>query len=156
MGNYITIADLVPANLPLARALQLVDDGRVGLDTNGALRTEHNAIINDAIRGAESDAESYACARYSSAALRAAKPEAFVQKVIDLALVKLAERRPPLSDDMVRKADSAIAWLRDLAKRVVSLGIDEMVAEKTEAQGGAEAVNSGPDPMMDSTSLEGL
>lgn len=113
--SYITAAD-IEERLGTAAYVLLTDDAG-----SGSADTEK---VEEARAGAEGEANSYLATRYATPVDLAAHPElAAVLKslVLDLAEYRLHSRRPPMSADLVRRRDEAVAWLERVATGAVQL-----------------------------------
>lgn len=92
--------------------IQLTDrDG-----SNGAIV---DAVLNQAMTNAESEADSYLGAAY--ALPLPSVPDVLKSMVGDIARYRLWDKEA--SEEVLRRYERAIAWFRDVSKGVVSLGI---------------------------------
>lgn len=98
------------------------------------------AVADVALREASSEADSYLAARYA-VPLLAPYPERLVGAVCDIARFSLwTEAR----EDVVLRAEAARAWLKDVAKGLVALGVPSAQAEPAGATSSDGVAFSAP------------
>jgi phage gp36-like protein len=113
--SYVTASD-VQQRLGDALYVQLTDDEGAG--------AAHEGRVNEAIDGADGEANSYIGRRYvvpvdvSGQGLMADVLKSFV---LDLVEHRLHARRPPVSQDVVLKRAEALVWLKRVADGEVVL-----------------------------------
>lgn len=123
MALYATLADLI-ARFREAELVQLTD-----LDNQGAIVV---GTVDKAIADASAVIDAYLAPRY--ALPLATVPRVLLNICCDLARAQLYE--DAITDQVQKRADAAMALLRDIGKGNVSLGVDQA--------GAAEPVDAGP------------
>lgn len=88
-------------------------------DRDGSTGTIVDAVLNQAMANAESEADSYLGSAY--ALPLPSIPDVLKSMVGDIARYRLWDKEA--SEEVQRRYERAIAWFRDIAKGVVSLGI---------------------------------
>lgn len=107
---YATVADLVAA-FGEVEIIQLTD--RAGLGT------VDDAVAQEALDRASSEADSYLEARYPVPLGSA--PKALVATVCDIARYRLSGGDSPETDPIASRYKLAVAWLRDISRGLASL-----------------------------------
>ncbi len=111
--GYITLDDLVKAISP-ERLTALTDDENLG--------TINESVVNHAIAVASAEIDAYVGSRYR-VPLETAHP--IIRKLcVDLALYALHQRLDRVTDGVRAAYDNAVRLLRDIAKGLVSLGVE--------------------------------
>ncbi|HBD18677.1 MAG TPA: DUF1320 domain-containing protein [Arenimonas sp.] len=132
-----------------ATAQELSD--RVGSDALAAVSDrDGDAVIEDeavthALDDASADIDSYLAARYTLPL--AAAPAAVKRVCIDIAMYHLSGNRT--TEEVEKRYKNAIAWLRDIAKGVATLG------DSPAAPSGGGASFAGGERLMTRTDLKG-
>lgn len=92
----------------------------VDRDVNGAVDDD---AVTAAFANASSKADSYLSERYSVPVTPV--PDALVECVVDLAIYRLSSGPGAgLTDEKAKRADAALAWLKDIAKGLANLAVD--------------------------------
>ena len=134
--SYIVQSDLL-GQISNAQLIQLTDDAKTGaVDTTK---------ITQAIDGAESEVDGYVATKYT-VPVAAPVPQLVKELSIDIAIYRLYRRRQRIPDDVKKAYDDAIARLKDIAKGLLTLGIDPPPGESSKA---AQGEVSGPDRVFD-------
>lgn len=115
--TYATLADLTTlvGEAELVRLTDRADPPGGQIDT---------AVVDRALRAADGEIDSYIGARYSLPL--ATVPEVLKDKACDIAFYKL--HTVTLPEDVAKRYDDAIAWLKSIAAGRASLGVDEAPA----------------------------
>ncbi len=113
--GYISNAD-IEERLGTASYVQLTDDTGTG---------EADADkVDEARLGAEGEVDSYLARRYAVPIDVTSHPElaGLLRSIaLDLAEFRLHCRRPPVSEDVLRKRDATISWLSQVARGAIVL-----------------------------------
>ncbi|MCF8719215.1 gp436 family protein [Nitrospina gracilis] len=120
MGNYIAKADLLEL-VPLADLVALTDDNNTG--------SEDDTKIDGMIADAEGTVDGYLATRYDTPL--ATVPNIIKTITVDVAVYRLHGRRQGPPEDVVKRYEDAIRYLRDIAKGVVTLGVDTPAPDST-------------------------
>jgi phage gp36-like protein len=83
--------------------------------------TVNTARLQQALDDASEEIDTYLQERYDLTQLRADPPRRLVRICADIARYTLAKNRPP--EDYRQRYEDAIAWLKDVAKGIASLGL---------------------------------
>ncbi len=124
--TYIVQDDLL-AQVSEDQLLQLTDDDKVG---------EIDATkVDQAIAGAEAEAESYINVKYR-VPVAAPIPQRVKDLCVDIAVYRLYKRRQSAPDKVLKAYDYAIAFLKDVAAGRATLGIEPIPPISQKAGGG--------------------
>ena len=115
-------------------------------DGNGAADV---GVIERALKGADATINSYIETRYSLPL--ASTPEKLTDTACEIARYKLYTDGAP--EQVAEDYKNAIAWLKDVAAKRASLGLDD-AAEETPSTGGPQI--SAPDRVFTKASLSGF
>jgi phage gp36-like protein len=133
--GYATLDD-VEARLGPVVSVQLTDDEGTG--------NANVARLADAVAAAEAEIDSRLACRYAVPLDVAAEPDAAAllrALTLDLAEHRLHARRPPMPEDVARKATAAREWLHDLLVGRARLPLSQAAPGST--AGGIVAGTSG-------------
>ena len=124
---------------------QLTDDENLGIINQGR--------VDAAINSAYAKAYSYFAVRYTVPF--AVEPESVTNAVADVAVKFLYSRKvEKMPEERQSAFDTAIAWFKDVAKGVATLGVDPAPAATTE--GGAETNITTSDRIFTKDSMGGF
>lgn len=121
--SYCSIADFVE----IFGEAEAIDASN--LDDPSAT-TINEIRLQQALDDASDEIDSYLAERYNLAAVRANPPRRLIRVCADIARYTIVKNLPP--EDYRQRYEDAIAWLKDLARGLVSLGLtptDETVPE---------------------------
>ncbi len=141
--SYILQADLL-GQISNAQLIQLTDDAQSG--------TVDAAKVTQAIAEAEAEVNGYVATKHS-VPLAAPIPDLVKQLSVDIAIYRLYHRRQRVPDDVRKSYEDAVAKLKDIAKGVLTLGIDPPPAESSKATSGEVF---GPERVFDRDKLGGF
>jgi phage gp36-like protein len=96
-------------------------------------------VIDAALAAATSEMDSYIGAKYTLPLN--STPAVLTDKCVDIALYRLSQRPGAMTDEIKDRFEKALAWLRDVSRGVVSLGVDP--SPPSQGGGGVQLV-SGP------------
>ena len=111
--DYATEQDIVDAYGQDALVLAADRDGD-GIADAG--------VVAEALSAASAEMDSYIGAKYDLPL--PSVPEVLKAKCVDVALYRLAQRPGAMTDEIKDRYEKALAWLKDLARGLVSLGIE--------------------------------
>lgn len=146
--GYVTNADIEKRVGPAAY-VQLTDDEGTG--------SANEDRVDEARLGAEGEADSYLARRHAVPVDLSGHPQVqavLVGFVLDLAVYRLHARRPPVPQDVVRRREEAVRWLRGVAEGEVYLPAGDVV--EANPAGGIVAEASSAERMFDRSGLERL
>ncbi len=123
---------------------QLTDDDKAG--------TPDENKINRAIAEAEAEVNGYVATKYA-VPVAAPTPVLLKSLSIDIAIYRLWRRRQRVPDENRKAYEDAVAKLKDIAKGVLTLGIDPAPAESTKGSSGEVF---GPERVFDRDKLGGF
>lgn len=123
---YIVQADLL-SQISEHQLVQLTDDEKTGLVVD--------ARVDEAIGSAEAEVNGYVATRYA-VPVAAPAPDLIKKLSITITVYLLYRRRQRVPDDVRTAYEDAIAMLKDIARGVITLGIDPPPAESTKASAG--------------------
>lgn len=112
---YVTNADVIE-RMGTSTAVQLADDNGDG--------TADTGVLDEARLSAEAEVNSFLARRYQTPIDLIVHPELvdmLAGITLDLVEDRLRSRRPPVSEDVVRRAESTRLWLERLADGTVEL-----------------------------------
>jgi len=139
---YCTQSDILES-LDQTTLIQLTDDaGTEGIDASAVAR---------AIADADAEIDGYCGSRYSVPF--ATVPDIIRKFSVAIAVKNLFSRRRGAPDNRRKDYDDAIAFLKDVAKGVASLGVND--PDGTPAASNAPDID-GPDRVFDRDNLEGF
>ena len=139
---YCILADIKKA-ISEAVLIQLTDD-----DNIGAIITEN---VTKAIARADAEIDGYCAVKY--AVPFTTVPPVVAGLSLDMSIYYLYKRRT-VSEDVQKSYDNAIARLKDIAKGLLSLGVDPPPAASTSE--GAESNKSVSDRIFTRDTMKGF
>jgi phage gp36-like protein len=140
---YITNAD-IQTRLGNATYVQLADDNGDG--------TADTAVVDEARVAAEGELESYLAVRHAvpvDLSVHAELAGLLKSAALELAEYRLRLRRPPVSEDALRRREQIVEWLRGIASGLVMLP-----SLTTPAGRGTMARSSGEERMLSREEME--
>jgi phage gp36-like protein len=146
--SYLANSD-IEKRLGTAAYVQLTDDEGTG--------SANEDRVDEARLGAEGEANSYLARRYAVPVDLSGHPElaAVLESfVLDLAEYRLHGRRPPVSQDVLRRRQEAVQWLWRVAEGQVYLPAAAAPAAGTSS--GTVAEVSGAERVFDRDELDRL
>jgi len=126
-----------------AELVRLTDDASAG--------TVDADVVAAAIAGAEAEIDSYVGRRHTVPL--SPVPPVVRDRAVDIAVYRLYKRRRKANDDVRKSYEDALAWLKDVAKGLVSLGVDD--PDATPSPTHRPSID-GPDRIFDRDKLEGF
>lgn len=138
---YIVQADLL-AQLSNAQLIQLTDDAKTG--------SVDAAKVTQGITDAEAEINGFLATRYSTP-VAAPVPDLIKKLSIDVTIYNLYRRRQRIPQDVRQAYEDAIKKLEQIAKGLITLGIDPPPAESSKATQGE---TFGPARVFDRGKLE--
>lgn len=145
---YATITDLLKDSSEV-ELLQLADDAQTGDINDAAVQS----ILNDALSDASGLVDSYAAARYLVPLSPA--PAVIVRHTSTMAIYLLFLRREVLPEVRKDAYLATIRWLENLAKGLVTLGVEQATAAPAPeaAVGGPQSSSDVGDRVFTRTTL---
>jgi phage gp36-like protein len=146
--GYVTNADIEKRVGPAAY-VQLTDDEGTG--------SANEDRVDEARLGAEGEADSYLARRHAVPVDLSAHPQVqavLVGFVLDLVSYRLHARRPPVPQDVVRRREEAVRWLRRVVEGEVYLPACDVV--EANLAGGVVAEAGSAERMFDRSGLQRL
>ena len=140
---YIVQTDLL-GQISNAQLIQLTDDTQAGA-VDGTKAAQ-------AIAEAEAEVNGYIATKHS-VPLASPVPDLVKQLSVDIAIYRLYHRRQRVPDDVRKSYEDAVAKLKDIAKGILTLGVDPPPAESSKATAGEVF---GPDRVFDRDKLGGF
>jgi len=140
--SYITRTDLLDA-LSEQQLVQLTDDDKLGI--------ADETKISKAITDADAEINGYIATRYAVPITPATDLVKKFSKTI--AVKNLWARRQRVPETVRQDYDDVVAQLRDIAKGVITLGVDPAPAESAKSSAGEV---SGPERVFDRDKLGGF
>jgi phage gp36-like protein len=133
---YITQSDLTE-QLSNTELIQITDDQRLGI--------VDPSVINKAIVSAESEVNGYLATRYA-VPVAAPVPDLVKKLSLDITIYNLYRRRKRISEDVRTAHEDALKKLEQIAKGMITLGINPLPAASTQGSSGEVF---GPDRVFD-------
>jgi phage gp36-like protein len=113
--NYAAEADMLTHFGPAQVLIAADRDGDGTADTG---------VVTDALADASEEIDSYLAARYTLP-LVAPIPGVLVRVCCDIAMYRMSIDGPSMTDEKRVRYEDAIKWLTNLAKGIVTLGVEE-------------------------------
>jgi len=111
---------------------QLALEDLIGLTDDANSGSVDDAIVSAAISNSEGEADGYLAVRYKTPV--SPVPVIIQALVVDLAIYRLYGRRKGIPEDVEKRRDDAIKFLRDVSRGLVELGVDTPSPENSGAQ----------------------
>lgn len=139
--SYIVQNDLL-SQVSNAQLIQLTDDAKTG--------SVDATKVTQAITEAEAEVNGYVATRYA-VPVAAPVPDLVKKLSVDIAIYNLYRRRQRIPENVTKSYDDAVAKLKDIAKGLITLGIDPPPAESSKATKGEVF---GPERVFDRDKLK--
>jgi len=138
--SYITQSDL-SGQISDSELIQVTDDAKLGVVSA--------TVVSKAIADAEAEVNGYLATKYA-VPIGGTVPDLVKKLCIDAAIYNLYRRRKRVAEDVRQAYEDAIKKLEQIAKGIITLGIDPPPAALTQGSSGEVF---GPDRVFDRDKL---